>query len=84
MKIGSKYTGLKINSWTILEVLPTERGKSQMAMVQCECGAEHKRPLNNIVKEKSKSCRECYNKRLNWSISGHLNTDVFTTETKES
>lgn len=55
-----QYVGKKINSWTILELQHVKH--RTMALVRCSCGSILLRSIDNILRNKSKWCVDCYKK----------------------
>lgn len=57
------HTGLKYNSWTVLEYIgPDKRSKDSVWKCRCSCGTEKELKINNLVNGKSKQCPKCATK----------------------
>ena len=54
--------GLKINSWTVLEVDVYRKGKQTRFICQCKCGEKKSISNNSLRNNRTRNCIDCSNK----------------------
>jgi hypothetical protein len=59
---GTDLTGRQFGKWTALRQAPN-RGTRRYWLCRCSCGVEKEVAANNLCDKRTRSCRECWQRR---------------------
>lgn len=54
--------GKKFGEWNVISFVEYTKKKGHIYFCKCKCGVEKEIPRNNLIADKTKSCRECSSK----------------------